>query len=192
MKKKWCFSPRCKAWLSGIIIIAGAFIVGLGQAYAIIDPIIYPRCGSYYEEIVFNRQVNGALTSSNPFTSIIIGDANNVTLHNFDTQGIPVSVVLTNNQSVTLLNITHPDQLDLDNNTITIAVGHSPYEKNLTLTLSRVSNDTFFSIQIIASKLYPNLCYMWISRSGILWFFGLVIIIFGFYELNKLVRTLQV
>ncbi|MFX1564308.1 MAG: hypothetical protein ACFFDP_13475, partial [Promethearchaeota archaeon] len=192
VKNKWYSSSRRKAWLAGIAILTGVLVICVGQAWTTIDVIVYSGCG-LYEEIVLDQVFSGNLSSLNPVSKLVIGDVASITLMYLETQGIPVSVMLANNGNEILLNITHPTQLDLSNSSISLTPANWFYfSENFTLTISRVTTDTLFSVEIVATSLFYHPCGIRNPFYLFTWVIGLLLVGWGFKELNQLSKDILV
>jgi hypothetical protein len=149
--------------------------------------------GGFDTRVIIDDYFNGEVTTIQPVASIVLGDVNRVTLEDLETGNVTdVSFVLTDRDNQTLLSITHPQQVDLQNHSLTCWTDVRFSDDNVSLRIVRGAENTVFTLRIIAEKvtLRPIVDYIYplipVAGGFIL---GFSLIGWGFHTLSYIART---
>jgi hypothetical protein len=143
--------------------------------------------------VISDYHFNGEVTTIEPVAWVVLGDVNRVTLEDLETGNVTdVSFVLTDRDNQTLLSVTHPQQVDLQNHSLTWYTYIWFPGDNVTLRIVRGAENTAFTLRIVAEQvtLGPFVDYIYplipIVGGFIL---GFSLIGWGFYTLQYIAKT---
>jgi len=172
--------------------LVGITAVYADVAYVVTWPQTHPS-GGFDIRVIIDDYFNGEVTTIQPVAGIVLGDVNRVTLEDLEiANATDLSLVLTDRDNQTLLSITHPQQVDLQNHSLTCWTDVRFADDNVTLRIVRGAENTAFTLRIIAEKVTP--------RPLISYFYPLILIVggfilgfsligWGFYTLQYIAKT---
>jgi hypothetical protein len=164
---------RSRAWLAALAIVVGISIVYTDVLYVVMWPTTHPS-GGFDIRVIMDDYFDGEVTTMQPVAEIVLGDVNRVTLEDLEiVNATDLSLVLTDRDNQTLLSVTHPQQVDLQNHSLTCWTDVRLGGDNVTLRIVRGPENTAFTLRIIAEKVTP--------RPLVLYFYPLILIMGGLF-----------
>ncbi len=158
MTKKRSDSPRSQAMQGALSMMVGITLILSGAFMAYLFYLSGPwGCNPELMEYL-DRSFSGEVSATAPSMVIHIGNVSEIELSQLLTEGnAAVLLKLYDQTNRMLVNMTHPDQIDLENNTLTYQTQNGHRFQNLTLSLHYIAQDTTISIWVTA-RAWGQLC----------------------------------
>jgi hypothetical protein len=151
-------SLRSQAMQGALSMMVGIALILGGAFMAYVFYLSGPwGCNPVLVEYL-DQSFTGEVSATAPEMVIHIGNAFEIELSQLLTDGNAAVLLKFSDQSNrTLVNMTHPDQVDLENNTLIYQTQIGHRFQNLTLSLHYIAQDTTISIWVTA-RVWAELC----------------------------------